>query len=225
MKNFLIALAGCLLLSLLGCQDTKDAKETPFDNEFYKNVGKEIPFEVGMRWLDEYRKQHNIQGRADALYSVSALQLNLLLLSEPTLTGVVFHYGLDENGVKHIIVIPIGASMTMWSSSLTRVIVDANTGNPISQEVAQTWTANYVNANPNEIRYHFFGKNIFDQITALLFFKELDIEPAINDLDQSEQMLLIVWKTVLGDVLGRTKSQQGVVYDASNPCPPTCAVQ
>jgi hypothetical protein len=115
--------------------------------------------------------------------------------------------------------------MSLWSSSLTRVIIDANTGGTISQGVAQTWAQNFINAHPNEIRYHFFGRNIFDEITSLAFFNDLDIEPAINDQDQSQQLLLIVWKSLLGGILGRTNTQQGRVYDASNPCPSTCAVQ
>jgi hypothetical protein len=210
MRNFFVTLIAYLALLQFACQDTReDSKNEPFDNTFYKNVGKEIPFEVGMRWLNTYRTKQNIQGRTGALYSVSALQFNTMLLSVLDLTGVAYHYGLDAAGTTHIILIPIDGSLSLWSAIPGRIFIDANTGLPISQSTAQAWANNYKSIHPDEIWFHFFGKNIFDEITSLLFFNSMDIEPALND-EGEPQILLIVWNSTL-PLLGRTTGQQGVV--------------
>jgi len=79
-------------------------------------------------------------------------------------------------------------------------------------------------AYPDEVWFHFFGKDIFDEIAAIPYFTTLNIEPAINDQNSTPQLLLIIAneQTNTG---GRTNSyDEAMVYDASSPCPP-CAVE
>lgn len=221
-KFFILLYAG---LTLLSCQDTSDHVKNTADPTALKNVGKEIPFETGMRWMDLYQTKNNSEGRLLLpSYDISATQLQTALNSVSNLTGVAFQYGYDDLGVKHIVVIPIDASLNRWATIPGRVLIDTNTGDEISQVTAQIWAQRYENANPGAVWFHYFGRNIFDDIQSISYFNDIDIEPALSDLDLSPQLLLIIWdeSSLIG---GREKGGDGgKVYDASNPCPP-CEVQ
>jgi hypothetical protein len=180
--------------------------------------------------MEYYRNKNNEEGRLGLglglfSYTVSATQVEALVQSVSGLTGVAFHYATDENGNQHILLIPVDTSLSLWSSIPGRIFIDANTGDAISQSVAQTWAQNYKDAHPFSIWFHFFGKDIFDEILVIPYFDTLDIEPAINILNLTPQLLLVVWNN---DILplgnGRTMDEGGKIFDASNPCPP-CGVQ
>jgi hypothetical protein len=224
MKKLFGIVCGFVLLFCFSCHQ-EDARNTPLDLSFYQNVGKEIPFDLGMRWLQAYEAR-NAEGRTQtASYAIPALQLNTLLSSVPNLTGVAFHYGTDTWGTTHIIAIPIDPALSLWTVIPGRVIVDTNTGLAISQSTAELWTSAYKNNHPGEIWFHYFGKTVFDEITSLSFLNTLDVSPAFNDTEQTPELLLIVWDNSLtGGLLGRRKDDPGRVYDASNACPP-CSVQ
>jgi hypothetical protein len=231
MKSTIFSITLYFAVSLLACQDSRDEhlKNTVPDHTAYKAIGEQIPLETGMRWIDIYKTSK--QGRSNLLgglidlndYEISDTQMQAVLQSVTDLTGVAFHYGLDEDGEKHIMVIPVDASLRLWEFvQPSRIIVDSNTDTQISLSTAQTWAQNYQNAYPTRIWFHFFGADIFDEILAIPFFSSLDIQPALNDIFLP-QMLLIIWDPDLPFLGGRTKSNRTVVYDASNNCPP-CAV-
>lgn len=207
---------------LFGCQDLReDARNTPLDLSFYKNVGKEIPFELGMRWRAAYERKYALARTQTTGFSIPALQLTTLLQSTPNLTGVAFHYGTDLLGGTHVIAIPVDESLSLWSVIPGRVYTDANSGLSISQSTAQAWAQRYKNAHPSSIWFHYFGKTIFDEITSLSFLQALDVAPAYNDTEQTDELLLIVLDNSLTGILGRSKDgETGRVYDASNACPP-----
>jgi hypothetical protein len=217
----LYALAAVILtVSILSCQDSKEDRSTP-DIEFQKSIGMQIPVETGMRWIDTYNKKNNISGRDNTSpYSISASQLNAMRLSVLLPVGIAFHHAYDNDGNHHIIAIPVDLSMTLWSGLLPRTYVDANTNTQISRSTAMEWTQNYVDAHPGEIWFHFFGNNIFDEITSLSFFNDIEIEPAINDENLTPQLLLIVAEESEESEVGRTQQSSMAVYDASSPCPP-----
>jgi hypothetical protein len=221
-----IALAALLLaFSLPSCHETKEEIANPVaESEYYKTIGEQIPYETGMKWIAYYRKQNNKQGRTESTgYHVPATQLNALLGSVKDLTGVALHYGLDGMGQKHILLIPVNSSLRLWPSDSQQVIIDANTGREIDRSLAYEWSEHYKSAYPTGIWFHFFGKNIFDEIKSLPYLNSIDIEPAINLLNLTPQLLLLVWndEAILG---GRTSNSEAMVYDASNACPP-CAVR
>lgn len=225
MKCSTVVMTMGFALSLLACQETKEDLKNPVsEKEIYKTIGEEIPFETGMKWIEFYQEKNSNQGREKILfdYMVSNVQMDTLLHSVTDLVGVAFHYAIDSLGVKHILLIPVDDSLSLWSSRPGRVFVDANTGTEISQDVAYAWAQNYKDANPTRIWFHFFGKNIFDEMTALPYFNSIDIEPAINILNLKPQLLLIIWNDAL-ITNGRTTDDPATVYDASNACPP-CAV-
>ena len=207
-------------LSLLSCQDTKDDVKGPHaDYEFYKTIGEQIPFETGMRWIEAHRA-NNRDGRVAGLQcKIAASQLVTLMQSVPNLTGIAFHYGEDGEGNTHILVIPMDESLSVWSTFPGKIIVDANTSTEISQSTAEAWAQSYKISHPFGIWFHFFGRNIFDEIVAIPYFSNLDIQPALNDVNLLPQMLLIVWNADI-TAGGRTSEESGTVYDASNPCPP-----
>jgi hypothetical protein len=170
--------------------------------------------------METFRKKNNIQGRVNTSpYSISASQLQAVRFSVLVLIGVAFHHALDDQGTHHFIVSPIDLTFSVWSPLLGGVYLDANTNSMITKSQARSWVENYQEAHPSEVWFHFFGSNIFTEIAAIPFFNTLQIEPAINDVDFTPQLLLIVEDEQTSSAAGRTQSTM-VVYDASSPCPP-----
>jgi len=227
MKKSIIVTIAILTGAFVSCHEPKEDLKSPLsEKEFYKTIGEEIPFETAMNWIENYQNQNSSSsGRTEILsdYEVSASQMDALLASTADLVGVAFHYGTDGLGVKHIILIPVDGTLSLWSSIPGRIFVDANTGSEISQSTANAWATNYKNAHPSDVWFHFFGKYIFDDMTALPYFDSVEIEQGLNLLGLTPELLLIVWNEDL-NLLGRTSAENCTVYDASNACPP-CAVR
>lgn len=220
MKSLIAFLSLFLAVSFLACQDTRDGVQTTGKADYYRTVGEQIPFETGIDWIENYRTANNGESRTGTSsgYSVPASQLKELLASVSDVVGVAFHYGVDESGKTHIILVPVDPSLSLWTSIPGRIYVDANTGTAMSQSLAQTWTTSYENAHPSSIQFHFFGANIFDEIQAIPYFESIDVEQGIDLLNLTPELLLVVWNT--GLLSGRTAGEEATVYDASNPCPP-----
>ena len=225
MKHTKFASALFLTLVLLGCQDAKDTPSPLSEKDHYKLIGEEIPFETAMAWLDFHEKSRAAQGRTEEVadFGVSKEKIQAVIASTADLTGIAFHYGIDSVGVKHIFLIPVDGSLSVWSTSPGRIIIDANTGNEIDESTASAWANNYKAAHPDELWFHFFGKNIFDDMLALPGFSNMDIEQATNDVALTPELLLIIWEDEALASGGRTELLFAIVYDASNACPP-CAV-
>lgn len=225
MKRFIVCFAVYLGIALLACEDSAlDGRFSPSVIANYRMIGEEIPYETGMRWIDLYQEKSAHSGRVELFgqYEISDDMTLTMMASVDDLVGVAFHYGKDSFGKKHIIAIPVGTDLRLWSDMPGRIYVDTNTGNEISKTTASTWAQNYKNANPTNVWFHFFGAATFDEIVALPFFNSIDIQPALNDW-LLPQMLLIIWNESFS--LGRTEEEQwGAVYDASYPCPP-CNVE
>lgn len=214
--------AAFFLVSLLSCQDSRDEmKSSVPDISQLKTVGMKIPTETGARWIEAYNARNSSGGREGVLYSVGSAELQSALASVTDLVGVAFQYATDEAGQKHVIVIPVDTKLSLWAPVAGRVYLDANTNTPISQSTAKAWANRYQDANPSGIWFHYFGRNVFDEIISVSDFMALDIIPAINDLDLSPQLLLVTGGTE--NILGRTSAESNV-YDASYPCP-KCTVE
>lgn len=224
MKRLVIVTGVLIAMTLSGCQESKDAVQPLSEKDFYKTIGEQIPFETAVKWMDLYRKERTKLGRSETTpsYSVSADQLKSAMTSADELVGIAFHHAIDEAGERHILVIPVDETLTLWTSGTGRVFVDANTGSEITQEVASAWATNYKNEFPDEKWFHFFGKQVFDEMSSLPDFSSVELEPAVSALDLSQQLLLIILDGE-SDSSGRTELF-ALVYDASNACPP-CAVQ
>jgi hypothetical protein len=211
-------------LSILSCQDTKDdaqTKQALIDQ--YKNVGHQIPLEVGVRWMDTYNTKSSTGGRVAGTYSIDRDILESSEHSVANFIGIAFHYGLDAAGVKHIIAIPVNESMSLWNPISGRIYIDANENVAITQEVAAQWAEAYRVQNPGGIWFHYFGKSVFDEMSGISYFRNMEIIPATNDLDLTPQLLLVIEDPNLSNG-GRTFSETTTVYDASYPCP-RCPVQ
>ncbi|HEU5145404.1 MAG TPA: hypothetical protein VFT90_01755 [Chryseosolibacter sp.] len=225
MKRFNVALALGVAMLFATCNETKEDASNPLsERDVYRTIGEEIPFETGMQWMDFYQRG-STTGRLDSLGAckVPAYAMKAMLSSVENLVGVAFHYAIDDFGRGHILLIPVNETMQLWSTTPGRLMIDAATGLEISQDRAQLWAENYKALHPTDIWYHFFGKDIFDQMQALPYFESVDIEPATNPDDLSAQLLLIIWND--GQIsTGRTTTVPATVYDASNACPP-CATK
>ena len=223
MKRLNLSIAVCAAILITACHETKeDLNRQLSEKDIYRKVGEEIPFETGMQWLDFHRKA-STTARLNLFVGckVPAATVKSMLSSAENLVGVAFHYGIDDFGASHIILIPVTETMELWSSTSGRILIDGNTGLAISPERAEAWAEKYKSLYASDIWYHFFGKDIFDEMQALPYFEVLDIEPATNPEDLSAQLLLVIWNDSLL-ATGRTNNEPGKVYDASNPCPP-CA--
>jgi hypothetical protein len=219
MKFAIIAISLCF--SLLACQDSKEELKSPGSNkeDFYKNIGEKIPMETAMEWIELFKKTRNATGRVEEepAFIVSASEMDAMLKSVAGLTGVAFHYALDDAGSLHIIVIPVDATLQVWPGVSERYLIDANTGSKISEGAAFAWSENYKKANPDGIWYHFFGSNVFDDMKNLSYYQDVDIERATNTTGLTPELLLIIWNHLS---TGRTTADDGTTFDASNPCPP-----
>jgi hypothetical protein len=227
MRSIIVFIALYFVLSLLGCQDSKDdLRSVHPDHIAYKSIGQQIPYETGVQWIEAYQEMNNNkQGRLISLeYQITASQLEALLQSVSNLVGVAFHYALDESGKQHILIIPVDESLSVWNSTPGRIIVDANSDSIINQSTAEIWAQSYKDVHPEGIWFHFFGADLFDEIFDIPFFTTLDIQPVINTLNLLPQMLLIVWDLSSDLNIGRTMRESGRIFDASNPCPP-CSAQ
>lgn len=217
MKKLVVFSLMFLGLSVLSCQDSTDAPSAAESLiAEYKNVGMKIPTEQGARWISTYN-DINPNNRVRLLYSVSSASLQTAMNSVDELVGLAFQYGFDENGIKHIIIIPVDRSLRLWTNIEGRVYVDANTNSEISQAVAQEWANSYQASNPDGIWFHYFGRTIFDEIASRPGSSRVNIIPALRDTDYAPQMLLVVGN-VLDLLNGRVRTETDV-YDASYPCP------
>jgi hypothetical protein len=221
--KIILSMSFFLGIALSSCEDAslqnKEVSQSVIAH--YRTIGAPIPFETGMHWIDIYNEKNSSTGRTQLFgqYELSDTKTLELMASVDDLVGVAFHYGLDAFGQKHIIVIPVDNTMSLWTSIPGRIYVDANTGNTISKATANAWAQSYKNQNPIGVWFHFFGEDVFQEIVALPFFNSIDVQPALNEL-LLPQMLLVVWNQSLS-LGGRTQwsDDWGAVYDASNPCP------
>lgn len=221
MNRLAIIVTVSIAILLTACQETKEEITNPLsEKDIARTVGEQIPFEAGMQWIS-YHQKNSGSARLDSLldFNVPAATIKLMLSSVNNLVGVAFHHAIDDFGITHILVIPVNESLELWSSTPGRLIIDANTGTEIPQELAKVWTDNFKRAHPSDVWFHFFGKDIFDEMQALPYFTNVDIEPATRPEDLSPQLLLIIWDE-RSTISGRTEDDPGTVYDASNPCPP-----
>jgi hypothetical protein len=224
MKKIVVPILLLWTLIVVSCDTKEDVSNTHPAVARYKTVGHQIPTEVGMRWIDLYNQKNQTQNRLGlSTYSINDNLLSDLSESVSSLIGIAYHYGIDENGTKHIIAIPVDESLRLWSNIEGRIYVDANTSTQISKTVAEEWANNFKDANPNAIWFHYFGQNVVNDILATSSLARVDIIPALSDLDLSPQLLLIVTTSLDLLNLGRINTETPV-YDASYPCP-RCEVQ
>lgn len=210
-----------VMFLVLNCQnaDDKYLNETSLGQSSLKrDVGKQIPFEQAQGWLKNLQGKTSSNGweKNDPSFSLDPTKFKQLLTSLPGIVGLVFHYGIDENDVRHVIVIPIDETLSLFSSPKT--IVDANSNTVVQQSVAREWIENYRKKYPDQIRSHFFGVNILNEINSMAGFSNMEMKRALSG-EGIPQLLLFVWREGTGG--GRIKSDP-LVYDYGDPCPPRC---
>lgn len=217
MKARLLAVGLYVFILMISCDPSQEINPSDAELDRYKEVGEQIPFSVGMRWMDFFRSQRT-GARVSALpMTLSASEVNKHLSSPETL-GFAFHYAYDEFDQLRLLVIPVNHSLNLWSDFTGKEIIDATTGLAVPKDLAKSWAAAYRHVNPNEVYFHFFGTGVFAEMTKLPFFREVEIAFATDDSSLKPQLLLIIWNDETE--AGRSASDAAVVYDASSPCPP-----
>jgi hypothetical protein len=204
-----------VILLAISCHEANESSMAA--SKLNANVGHQILPETAERWIGFYNSK-NVNGREGITYKISGEQLGKILLGSTNNLGVIFHHAIDDAGVSHILVTSIGEDVALWNSS---VVVDANSNSLIENEVSKRWAKKYEDAHPGEVWYHFFGANMFKEITSNANFNYFDIAGAFND-DNQPQLILLVWNNKTDAAGGRTKDEGPIPYDASHPCPP-CA--
>lgn len=206
-------LTSLLCLSILACQENIVDRK---NQVFTKATGDEITQSDAERWINRYS---NLQATArlqgsGAAYNIDANQLDAMLETDD-LEGIAFHHGTDEQGEHHVIAIPLDKTLALWNPG--KYIVDANTNERISMEVGKKWASNYKEQNAGGIWYHRFGSDIFSEIKSIPSFQKFDLQPAIND-ENIPQLVLVVGNDSQGST-GRVKFSDFSYFDKSNPCP------
>jgi hypothetical protein len=90
-------------------------------------------------------------------------------------------------------------------------------GEPISLELAKGWTKDYRTANPGEIKAHYIGANIINDILAQDGCVGIRTYYALNELEKKE--LVMVGVNSSGEDL-----VEGIIADRTWPCPNACAL-
>jgi hypothetical protein len=105
-------------------------------------------------------------------------------------------------------------------------IFDGLAGDPISLATGKAWAANYKAANPKEIRGHYFGREIIQQILDQTDCSGIRMYYALDD--KGIKQLLLVGVDFNGNdqlpiegIAGLNRSGN-VIADASFPCPSYC---
>lgn len=206
MKKYFVF--GAIAVLLINCQDDKSSSNPP-DQQLSKYLGGKVDTEMALGWIDNASKAGQEQ---KITYSISQANLTKAIESGENIYGMVFHYGIDDQGEQHIILTPVGEDFTTW----TGVVIDANTDAEISAETAQVWIRNYIDAN-DEItpRQHIYGINMFKEIQQ---YSAFEIVKGLND-DRIPQLLFVMND---GITTGRGKDEKPPVYDAGKVCPPSC---
>lgn len=98
-------------------------------------------------------------------------------------------------------------------------------GDPISLETANRWIARFKEVNPTGTQAHFFGYEIIQAILAQDECKGIRIYYGIDDA--GNRQIMLVGATLNGDNIipspeFRTKDGDGIIGDASYPCPTYC---
>lgn len=107
------------------------------------------------------------------------------------------------------------------NSGLTREI-----GSAIPSETAERWIRNYTDKNPDGIKSHFYGSELFQTILKNPDCVGIRLMHALKD-DGTTQILLVGVDSEgnalsqAPDEIGRTSSDE-IYYDQGMLCPPTC---
>jgi hypothetical protein len=84
---------------------------------------------------------------------------------------------------------------------------------PLSE--ASQWTANYRNANPNEVKAHYFGGDAIQSVLAQTNCVGLRIYYALTDTG-AKQLVIVGVDANQNDLVN------GIILDRSILCPPDC---
>jgi len=199
----------------VGCQNPETTTEP---RSLSEDVGERIPLHVAERWIGTYREGSSTG--SEASFGATAPQLAAVLDAVPDRRGMALHHGLDDDGEHHVLVMAVDQDARPWSTPA--LVLDANTGAMVDFDTACAWAERYEDENPDQVWYHFFGRELIDGIVGEPRLDYLDIEPAVNDRGEP-QLLLMVWNTE-EDAQGRSRDGDPVSYDKSSPCPP-CGVE
>jgi hypothetical protein len=91
----------------------------------------------------------------------------------------------------------------------------------VDVETARAWVARHAEVSPDQVRYHFYGREMFDEIMADPSFAQLDVTPALDD--EGRAQLVLMARSGDGDASARPRSGEPTPYDTGLACPPVCS--
>ena len=97
-------------------------------------------------------------------------------------------------------------------------------GAPITLETAKKWTANYRAKNPNGVKAHFYGSDLFNHLLSLPDAVGIRIYNGLDD-EGNQRLVLVAAKENENNILSNesgTESHHEYVWDDSRVCPPNC---
>lgn len=109
-------------------------------------------------------------------------------------------------------------------ASTTPPRYDGSDGGRLDLTMARQWAQNFRNANPNDVRSHYFGRDILDKILAQPGCIGIRAYYALTD--NKEKELLIVGVDQQGNSMLPSSAViqpgENSIMDVSFPCPPFC---
>jgi hypothetical protein len=210
MKNVLVLCA--MLLLFADCSDEKNQPQFDDRKLLTRSVGMKIPSDVAERWKSRYEKS-GTASRSES-FSVSSQSVFSLLPSLDEKVGVVLHHATDLQGKHHLLLIPIGEDLNLWTG---QPVLDASGDMFVDENTARSWTSTYKQQNAAGPWSHFFGASVFEQILSTPGLSSIDIVPATND-EGVPQLLMYAWDSIAD---GR-KMDAAAIYDFSTICPTAC---
>jgi hypothetical protein len=199
---------------LVACQDVEGTTEP---HVFHEGIGERIPDDVAQRWLAQHRSSPSRDLEDVVAQRVSARQLASLASAMPEHVGMALHHAVDDEGARHVLLTAVGEDVDAWESP---VVIDASIDAIVDVETARAWVARHAEGSPDHVRYHFYGREMFDEIMAGPSFVQLDVTPALDD--ESRAQLVLMARGGDGDASARPRSGDPTPYDNGLLCPPTC---
>lgn len=210
--NYFAFVVAILLLSQ--CDERVASTNSEAANTiFTKTVGGPISAELAAQWVS--RKQSHSSGREEN-FSVSAEQLQTLLSQTDNKLGVTLHHAESPDGEHHLIVAPVKSDLQSWTNG---PVLDAVSNELVDATLAKSWVTTFKGKNPDGPWSHFYGMDLFDEITTMSGFSRIDFVAGEDEQGQSP-MLIFAWSA---SPTGNGKSkEESSVYDRGYVCPTVC---
>jgi hypothetical protein len=146
---------------------------------FSKDVGRQIPHDTCMVWINNYSKSQYSFKDSWAFKRKDLGQL----LEQKDCIGIMFYFGLNKAGAGLMLAYPVIGNGYIKASEVVLSSIGV-----ISSNNAKLFRSNYEVTHPNAIKGEYFGSNAIRNLLATQGLREIIIRKGLNQV--SERLLL-----------------------------------